>query len=131
MGRMVYNQIKLFFTLLIISLAFTAEAHDGAHGHDENKPLPEHMIGKYIFQDSTGFDEFLAVLGLDSEKRTIACTLKPTQTIGQEDGQVTIKSESKVKSTDIKFKLGEPSRKKLLEKSIRGGSTKGSLGCQS
>merc|ERR1719391_190 len=97
----------VFFPVLLLtsSLALT----------DETGPLPVHMIGKYVFQESTGFDEFLAALGLDSEKRTIACTLKPTQTIGQVDGQVTIKTESKVKNTDIKFKLGEPFQEETVD----------------
>merc|ERR1719431_836781 len=71
-------------------------------------PLPSFMTGKFNFDKSEGFSDFLSALGLNFVKRNIACTLSPIHIISQTGDVINIKTESKVHNTNIEFKLNTP-----------------------
>ena len=66
------------------------------------------FVGKYEYESGENFDEFLKALGVGFIIRNLAKTSKPTIEISlADDGTYTIKTITTLKTTEIKFKLGE------------------------
>ena len=53
-------------TIVIVTAAFHFSCY-----HNHNNAFQKSLLSFWHLQESTGFDEFLAALGLDSEKRTV------------------------------------------------------------
>jgi len=65
------------------------------------------LIGKWGLTESENFDEFLKELNIGMTWRKLASSSKPTVTITNEDDQWSLKTSTLLKSSEIKFKIGE------------------------
>ena len=65
------------------------------------------FVGKYTYESGENFDEFLKALGVGFILRNLAKTSKPTIEITLDGDEYTIKTITTLKTTEIKFKLGE------------------------
>jgi len=63
--------------------------------------------GTYELTKSDKFDEYMEAVGVGWSTRKMASLLKPTTEIKKEGDQITIKTISSFKTTELKFKLGE------------------------
>ena len=63
--------------------------------------------GKYKLTQSENFEEFMKALGVGLVTRKLGNKSSPTVTITEEAGEYTFKQESLVKTSEIKFKLGQ------------------------
>jgi len=71
--------------------------------------LPEFMQGKFQLTTSEGFTDYMYEIGVGWFKRSIACSLYPTQEITQDaEGRVTLNTYTTFQSTYTDFNLGEP-----------------------
>ncbi len=65
--------------------------------------------GKWQLTQSDNFDTFMSALGVGYLTRKLGNASKPLITVTEEaKGSYSIKQESLVKTTEIKFKIGEP-----------------------
>ncbi|XP_067015283.2 fatty acid-binding protein, muscle [Anabrus simplex] len=62
---------------------------------------------KYKLESSTNFDEYMKAIGVGAVTRKVGMTLTPVVELQVNGDTYTFSSDSKVKSTQIKFKLGE------------------------
>jgi len=65
------------------------------------------LIGKWTLSESENFDEFLKALDIGMTWRKIASSSKPTVTISKEGEEWSLKTSTMLKSSEIKFKIGE------------------------
>merc|ERR1711874_573941 len=63
--------------------------------------------GTFKLTQSENFEEFMKVLGVGLVTRKLGNKSSPTVTITEEAGEFTFKQESLVKTSEIKFKLGQ------------------------
>ena len=63
--------------------------------------------GKYKLTQSENFEEFMKALGVGLVTRKLGNKSTPTVTVTEEGGEYTFKQESLVKTSEIKFKLGQ------------------------
>ena len=63
--------------------------------------------GKYKLTQSENFEEFMKALGVGLMTRKLGNKSSPTVTVTEEGGEYTFKQESLVKTSEIKFKLGQ------------------------
>ena len=63
--------------------------------------------GKYQLTKSENFEEFMKALGVGLVTRKLGNKSSPTITVTEENGLYTFKQESLVKTSEIKFKIGE------------------------
>merc|ERR1711939_1089913 len=63
--------------------------------------------GKYKLTTSENFEEFMKALGVGLVTRKLGNKSSPTVTVTEDNGEYTFKQESLVKTSEIKFKLGE------------------------
>ena len=63
--------------------------------------------GKFKLTQSENFEEFMKVLGVGLVTRKLGNKSSPTVTITEEAGEFTFKQESLVKTSEIKFKIGQ------------------------
>ncbi|XP_074603549.1 fatty acid binding protein [Brevipalpus obovatus] len=74
------------------------------------------FVGEFSLVSSDKFDEFLAALGVSYLVRKVAITTKPSFVVKKEsDEEYIFKTESTFKSTEFKFKLGEPFDEKRMD----------------
>jgi len=66
------------------------------------------VVGKYVMTKSENFDEYMKEVGVNFMMRKLASTAKPTTEISQSGDEWNIKTSTTFKTTEIKFKLGEP-----------------------
>jgi len=66
------------------------------------------IAGKYQLTKSENFDEYMKAVGVGMVMRKLASTAKPVTEISQGDDGWNIKTSTTFKTTEIKFKLGEP-----------------------
>ncbi|KAI9999572.1 hypothetical protein NQD34_018391 [Periophthalmus magnuspinnatus] len=69
--------------------------------------MAEAFVGTWNLKTSENFDEYMKALGVGFATRKIGGMTKPTTIISMEGEQVTIKTQSAVKNTELSFKLGE------------------------
>ncbi|XP_064460511.1 fatty acid-binding protein-like [Ornithodoros turicata] len=65
------------------------------------------LVGKWKLHESENFDEFLKALGVGMTWRKLASTSKPVVEIKNEGDQWSLKTSTFLKTSEIKFKLGE------------------------
>lgn len=65
------------------------------------------FVGKYNYESGENFDEFLKALGVGWILRNLAKTTKPTIEVSLDGDVYTVKTITTMKTTEIKFKLGE------------------------
>ncbi|KAH9392502.1 Fabp5p [Tyrophagus putrescentiae] len=65
------------------------------------------IVGKYLYESGENFDAFLKALDVGFILRNLAKTSKPTIEITLDGDTYTIKTITTLKTTEIKFKLGE------------------------
>lgn len=65
------------------------------------------IVGKYLYESGENFDAFLKALDVGFILRNLAKTSKPTIEITLDGDVYTIKTITTLKTTEIKFKLGE------------------------
>merc|ERR1712071_138229 len=63
--------------------------------------------GKYALDTSENFEEFMKALGVGIMLRKLGSSSKPTVEFSIKDGEWTFKTISTLKTTEIKFRLGE------------------------
>eukprot|EP00090_Calanus_glacialis_P039119 TRINITY_DN68119_c0_g1_i1.p1 TRINITY_DN68119_c0_g1~~TRINITY_DN68119_c0_g1_i1.p1 ORF type:complete len:134 (-),score=22.77 TRINITY_DN68119_c0_g1_i1:193-594(-) len=63
--------------------------------------------GKYKLAKSENFEDFMKALGVGMVTRKLGNKTSPTITVTEEGGEYTFKQESLVKTSEIKFKIGE------------------------
>ena len=63
--------------------------------------------GKYKLTTSENFEEFMKALGVGLVTRKLGNKSSPTVTITEEAGEFTMKQESLVKTSEIKFRIGQ------------------------
>merc|ERR1712058_163488 len=63
--------------------------------------------GKYKLATSENFEEFMKALGVGMVTRKLGNKTSPVVTVTEENGLYTFKQESLVKTSEIKFKIGE------------------------
>ena len=63
--------------------------------------------GKFKLTQSENFEEFMKALGVGLVTRKLGNKSSPTVTVTEENGEFTFKQESLVKTSEIKFKIGE------------------------
>ena len=63
--------------------------------------------GKFKLTHSENFEEFMKALGVGLVTRKLGNKSAPTVTITEDGGEFTFKQESLVKTSEIKFKIGE------------------------
>ena len=63
--------------------------------------------GKFKLTQSENFEEFMKVLGVGLVTRKLGNKSSPTVTITEDAGEFTFKQESLVKTSEIKFKIGQ------------------------
>ncbi|XP_023323533.1 myelin P2 protein [Eurytemora carolleeae] len=71
-------------------------------------PLPSFMIGDFQLETSELFNEFMTELGVNWVTRNIANNLYPVQKISQDEDEISLITETPIRSTDTKFKLNIP-----------------------
>ncbi|KAK7069204.1 Lipocalin / cytosolic fatty-acid binding protein [Halocaridina rubra] len=63
--------------------------------------------GKYLLDTSENFDEFMKALGVGMVMRKLGGSAKPLVELSESNGEWTMKTSSTMKTSEIKFKLGE------------------------
>ena len=63
--------------------------------------------GKFKLTQSENFEEFMKALGVGLVTRKLGNKSSPTVTITEDSGEFTFKQESLVKTSEIKFKIGQ------------------------
>ena len=63
--------------------------------------------GKFKLTQSENFEEFMKRLGVGLVTRKLGNKSSPTVTVTEEAGEFTFKQESLVKTSEIKFKIGQ------------------------
>merc|ERR1712037_310335 len=63
--------------------------------------------GKYKLTHSENFEEFMKALGVGLVTRKLGNKSSPVVTVTEEAGEFTMKQESLVKTSEIKFKIGQ------------------------
>jgi len=66
------------------------------------------VVGKYVMTKSENFDEYMKEVGVNFVLRKMAATATPTTEITNSGDDWNIKTTTTFKTTEIKFKLGEP-----------------------
>jgi fatty acid-binding protein 3 len=66
------------------------------------------ITGKYQLTSSENFEEYMKAVGVGMVMRKLAATAKPVTEITQNNDEWNIKTTTTFKTTEIKFKLGEP-----------------------
>ncbi|XP_070777375.1 fatty acid-binding protein, heart [Enoplosus armatus] len=69
--------------------------------------MAETFVGTWNLKDSQKFDEYMKELGVGFATRKVGNMTKPTTIISVEGDTVTVKTQSTLKNTEVKFKLGE------------------------
>jgi hypothetical protein len=77
------------------------------HRSLQSVKMVDQFVGSWQMTKSDKFDEFMAELGITWVVRRLAQSSKPLVTISQDGDYIVIKTASAVKTTEIKFKLGE------------------------
>ncbi|KAK3865256.1 hypothetical protein Pcinc_029123 [Petrolisthes cinctipes] len=65
------------------------------------------IAGTYKNETSENFEEFMEKLGVGLMLRKLGSKAKPTVELSEENGVWTLKTISTMKTTELKFKLGE------------------------
>ena len=63
--------------------------------------------GKFKLTQSENFEEFMKALGVGLVTRKLGNKSSPTVTVTEDNGEYTFKQESLVKTSEIKFKIGQ------------------------
>eukprot|EP00092_Neocalanus_flemingeri_P064103 GFUD01077685.1.p2 GENE.GFUD01077685.1~~GFUD01077685.1.p2 ORF type:complete len:137 (+),score=50.60 GFUD01077685.1:153-563(+) len=69
--------------------------------------MADYVPGKYQMTETENFDEFMERLGVGFITRKLGNRSYPVVTISKEVDEYTMKTESLVKTSEMKFKLGE------------------------
>ncbi|XP_075872180.1 fatty acid-binding protein, heart [Nelusetta ayraudi] len=69
--------------------------------------MAEAFVGTWNLLNSENFDEYMKELGVGFATRKVGNMTKPTSIIAVDGDQVTLKTQSTFKNTELTFKLGE------------------------
>ncbi|KAG8441895.1 hypothetical protein GDO86_010902 [Hymenochirus boettgeri] len=69
--------------------------------------MVDQFIGTWKLCDSQGFDEYMQSLGVGFATRKAGAMAKPNVIISKNGDEICLKTESTIKNTEMKFKLGE------------------------
>ncbi|KAM9308630.1 myelin P2 protein-like [Gastrophryne carolinensis] len=69
--------------------------------------MVDQFIGTWKLTDSQGFDEYMQCLGVGFATRKAGAMAKPNVIIAKNGDEICLKTESTLKTTELKFKLGE------------------------
>ncbi|XP_001608047.1 sodium/calcium exchanger regulatory protein 1 isoform X2 [Nasonia vitripennis] len=62
---------------------------------------------KYKLESSENFDEYMKGIGVGMMTRKMAASVNPVIEVTENSGEYTMKTQSRFKNSEIKFKLGE------------------------
>ncbi len=69
--------------------------------------MPEFLGKRYKLATSENFDELMKALGVGIMTRKMGATVSPVVEVTENNGEYTMKTQSRFKNSEIKFKLGE------------------------
>ncbi|XP_076864737.1 fatty acid binding protein 4a [Brachyhypopomus gauderio] len=70
--------------------------------------MVENFVGSWKMVSSENFDEYMKALGVGFATRQVGNRTKPNLIVRvEDDGQISLKSQSTFKTTEIKFRLNE------------------------
>ncbi|KAG9478566.1 myelin P2 protein-like [Eleutherodactylus coqui] len=69
--------------------------------------MVDQFLGTWKLCDSQGFDEYMQCLGVGFATRKAGAMAKPNVIISKHGEEICLKTESSLKSSEIKFRLGE------------------------
>ncbi|KAG7244974.1 hypothetical protein INR49_023540 [Caranx melampygus] len=69
--------------------------------------MVEAFVGTWNLKESEKFDDYMKELGVGFATRKVGNLTKPTTIISLDGDQVTVKTQSTIKNTELTFKLGE------------------------
>ncbi|XP_053571135.1 myelin P2 protein [Bombina bombina] len=67
----------------------------------------DQFVGTWKLCDSQGFDEYMQSLGVGFATRKAGAMAKPNVIFSRNGDEISLKTESTLKSTEMKFRLGE------------------------
>ncbi|KAM9308631.1 myelin P2 protein-like [Gastrophryne carolinensis] len=69
--------------------------------------MVDQFIGTWKLTDSQGLDEYMQCLGVGFAARKAGAMAKPNLVISRNGDEICVRTESALKSVELKFKLGE------------------------
>ncbi|XP_006009737.1 fatty acid-binding protein, liver [Latimeria chalumnae] len=69
--------------------------------------MVEQFVGKWKLETSENFDDYMKALGVNFATRTLVSATKPNVIVSVDGDMITVKTESTIKTSSFKFKLGE------------------------
>ncbi|XP_040287962.1 myelin P2 protein-like [Bufo bufo] len=69
--------------------------------------MVDQFVGTWRLRDSQGFDEYMQCLEVGFATRKAGAMAKPNVVISKNGDEICLKTESSMKTTEMKFKLGE------------------------
>ncbi|KAM4029329.1 myelin P2 protein-like [Anomaloglossus baeobatrachus] len=69
--------------------------------------MVDQFVGTWKLCDSQGFDEYMQCLGVGFATRKAGAIAKPNVVISKNGDEISLKTESSLKTTEVRFKLGE------------------------
>ncbi|XP_056378204.1 myelin P2 protein-like [Hyla sarda] len=69
--------------------------------------MVDHFLGTWKLSDSQGFDEYMQCLGVGFATRKAGAMAKPNIVISKHGDEISLKTESSLKTTEMRFRLGE------------------------
>ncbi|XP_063780067.1 myelin P2 protein-like [Pseudophryne corroboree] len=69
--------------------------------------MVDQFVGTWKLCDSQGFDEYMQSLGVGFATRKAGAIAKPNVIISRNGDEICLKTESTLKTTEMKFRLGE------------------------
>uniref|UniRef100_A0A8C5QV28 Cytosolic fatty-acid binding proteins domain-containing protein n=1 Tax=Leptobrachium leishanense TaxID=445787 RepID=A0A8C5QV28_9ANUR len=69
--------------------------------------MVDHFLGTWKLCDSQGFDDYMRVLGVGFATRKAGAIAKPNLVFSKNGDEICLKTESTLRTTELKFRLGE------------------------
>ncbi|CAJ0937406.1 unnamed protein product [Ranitomeya imitator] len=69
--------------------------------------MVDQFVGTWKLCDSQGFDEYMQCLGVGFATRKAGAMAKPNVVISKNGDEICLKTESSLKTTEVRFRLGE------------------------
>ncbi|XP_073406697.1 fatty acid-binding protein, adipocyte-like [Dendrobates tinctorius] len=69
--------------------------------------MVDQFVGTWKLCDSLGFDEYMQCLGVGFATRKAGAMAKPNVVISKNGDEICLKTESSLKTTEVRFRLGE------------------------
>ncbi|XP_044150987.1 fatty acid-binding protein, adipocyte-like [Bufo gargarizans] len=69
--------------------------------------MVDQFVGTWKLCESKGFDEYMQCLGVGFTTRKAAIMAKPNVVVSKNGDEISLKTQSSLKTTEVKFRLGE------------------------